>query len=65
MFLYLPLPSLQSNSDIAVSQESPDGKLCGENLPISSSQSAKLVRGENQVNMVFVEGLARISGSSK
>ena len=65
MFLYLPLPSLQSNSDIAVSQESPDGKLRGENLPISSSQSAKLVRGENQVNMVFVEGLARISGSSK
>lgn len=47
-------------------------KLHGENFVISSAKSARfawergrLVRGDNQVNMVFVEGLPRILGSSK
>lgn len=65
MSLYPLLLSRQSSSDIADNQDRLlNGKLQAENFPVSSSKSARLVRGDNQVNMVFVEDLQRISGGS-
>lgn len=76
MSLYPPLASLQGSSNTADNQDSlQHGKLHGKKFPISSSKSARLscrgvggakvVRGDNQINMVFIEGLPRIWGSSK
>lgn len=73
MSLYLPLPNLQSSSDMANNQDSLlNGKLPGKKsqFPPQNQQSlvrgeAMLVRGDNQVNLAFIEGLPKLLDSSK
>lgn len=70
MSLYLLLPKLQSSSDIADNQDSLlNGKLHGKNpnflLKISKvlvRGEAMLVMGDNQVHLVFIEGLPKFIG---